>query len=217
MPDGSRSVDDPDRRAGLILAGGYSTRFGSSDKAFAELGGAPLIEHVLRRVDRVADGLLVSCRDDQLARLRDTLRTSEVSVGAVPDPIPDRGPAAGIAAGLAPCRAPYAAVLACDTPLVEPGFLSVLFERARGREGAVPRVDGRLRPTLAVYPTSAMRAACERSVRSGDGSLRDAVDTLDVTVVTEEAIDREADPSSLLDVNTPADLDRVRELYDNQH
>lgn len=210
-----RSADDPGHRAGLVLAGGRSTRFGSADKGFAELDGMALIGHVLARVDRTVDGLLVSCRDEQLARLRDALRDAGTSAGAVPDPIPDRGPAAGIAAGLAPCRTTYAAVVACDTPLVDPAFLSVLFERARGRDGAIPRVDGRLRPTVAVYRTTAMRSACERTLAAGDGSLREAVETLDVAIVPEDTVVRETEPSSLLDVNTPADLDRVRDLYDS--
>lgn len=209
-----RSVEEPDRTAGLVLAGGYSTRFGSADKAFAELGGVTLIEHVLRRVDRVADGLLVSCRDAQLTRLRDTLRDAGVSVGAVPDPIPDRGPAAGIAAGLAPCRTTYTVVVACDTPLIDPELLSFLLERGRERDGAIPRVDGRLRPTIAVYRTTAMRSACERTLAAGDGSLRAAVDALDVATVSEDAVLRKVDRASLLDVNTPADLDRLRDLYD---
>ncbi|MFB6295255.1 MAG: molybdenum cofactor guanylyltransferase [Halobacteriales archaeon] len=200
-------------RAGLVLAGGYSTRFGEADKAFAELGGRPLIRHVLARLDHVTDGLLVSCRDEQLPLLRQALTGTGLSAGAVPDPVPDRGPAAGIAAGLAPCRPTYAAVVACDTPLVDPGFLSALFERAEGCDGAVPRVDGRLRPTLAVYRTAAIRDACKRSIASGDGSLRRAVERVDVVVVPEDQVARETELRRLRDVNTPGDLAGVRETF----
>jgi len=207
-------TDTGERRAGLVLAGGYSRRFGATDKAFATLDGRPLVEHVLERLGRVVDGLLVSVRDEQLTRLRGALRATGISVGAVPDPVPGRGPAAGIAAGLAPCRATYAAVLACDTPLVDPGFLSGLFERARGCDGAVPRIDGRLRPTLAVYRTAAIRTACERSLASGDGSLRGAVDALDATIVPHEAVANGTDPSTVLDINEPADLRRAEERLD---
>jgi len=206
MPDSS------DRRAGLVLAGGHSRRFGPADKAFAELGETPLIEHVLRRVDHVVDGLLVSCRGGQLTRLRDTLRGAQISVGVIPDPVPDRGPAAGIAAGLTPCRATHTAVVACDTPLIDPALLSDLFERGRQRDGAIPHVDGHLRPTVAVYRTTAMRDACERAITAGDGSLRDAVDALDVAIVPEDAVFRETARSSLLDINTPADLERARSV-----
>jgi molybdopterin-guanine dinucleotide biosynthesis protein A len=204
--------DSSDRRAGLVLAGGHSSRFGEADKAFAELEETPLIEHVLRRLDRVVDGLLVSCRDGQLTRLRDTLRGAEISVGVAPDPVPGRGPAAGIAAGLGPCRATHTAVIACDTPLVDPALISALFDRGRERDGAIPRVDGHLRPTVGVYRTAAMRDACERAITAGDGSLRDAVDTLDVAIVPEGAVFRETARSSLLDINTPADLERARSV-----
>jgi molybdopterin-guanine dinucleotide biosynthesis protein A len=203
-----------DLRAGLVLAGGDSTRFGRTDKAFATLDGRPLVGQVLERLDRVTDGLLVSCRDTQLPRLRRALADSGLSVAAVPDPVPDAGPAAGVAAGLAPCRAPYAAVVGCDTPLVDPELLAVLFERAGAGDGAVPRIDGRLRPTLAVYSTSAIRRACERSVESGDGSLRGALETLEPVVVSEPDIAGVTDTWCTIDVNTPADLDRARELYE---
>lgn len=197
-----------------MLAGGFSTRFGGGDKAFADLGGRPMIGHVLERMRRVTDGLLVSCRTEQLPRLRESLRGSGISTGAVPDPVPDRGPAAGIAAGLKPCRATYTAVVGCDTPFVDPTVLSALFERAEGRDGAVPRVDGRLRPTLAVYRTAAVRDACEKSVDSGDWSLRGALDSLDVVVVPEDIVAGRTDPSRLLDVNTRADLERARERFE---
>lgn len=202
-----------DSLAGLVLAGGYSTRFGSEDKALAELGGTTLLEHVVDRLSRVVDGALISCREDQVAQFRRTLRDADANVGVAPDPIPDRGPAAGIAAGLRPCRAPYAAVVACDTPLVDPAFVSFLADRARGHDGAVPRVDGRLRSTLAVYRTASVRDACEAAVAEGDGSLRTAIGQLDPIVVQEDTVERRTDPASLLDVNTPEDLELAAELY----
>lgn len=200
-----------------MLAGGYSTRFGEADKAFAELDGRPLVRHVLERATQVTDGLLVSCRDEQLPRLRRALLGSGLSAGAVPDPVPDRGPAAGIASGLAPCRTTYAAVVACDTPLVDPDLLSALFDRGTAADGAVPRIDGRLRPTLAVYRTAAIRTACRRSIASGDGSLREAVERLDVVVLSEDAVAGETDLQHVRDVNTPDDLERIRETHDRDN
>lgn len=193
-----------------MLAGGRSRRFGPQDKAVADLAGRPLVGHAVDTVQAVADGAVLSCRGDQLPELRTVLSGVDQSPAAVPDPSPDAGPAAGVAAGLAPCRASEAVVLACDTPLVDPDFLSLLLERADGRDGAVPVIEGSLRPTVAAYRTTAIRAACERSVRSGDGSLRGAVASLDVDCVPEADV---PEPWRCLDVNTPADIERARDLH----
>lgn len=203
-----------DRLAGLVLAGGFSTRFGPDDKAVADLAGKPLIRHVVDRLSAPADGVLVNCRREQVPVLVRALGSADASVGLAPDPIPDRGPAAGVAVGLGPCRAAYAAVVACDTPLVDSALLAFLAEEARGSDGAIPRVDGRLRPTLAVYRTDAMREACESTIASGDGSLRSAVDEIDPVIVPEDTVERRTDPIALLDVNTKSDLERANEALD---
>lgn len=201
--------DAGDRRAGVVLAGGRSTRFGERDKAFAELGGAPLVARVVSRLGRAVDGVLVSCRGDQVDRLRRTLR-GRGDVCTVEDPVSDRGPTAGVAAGLRACRTEYAAVVACDNPLVDPDVVARLFDRAAGRSGAVPRVGGRLRPTQAVYRTAAMRRCCEAAL-GADGSLMAAIDLLDPVIVPEDDAVRGAGGRSFADVNTPEDLARARD------
>lgn len=201
-------------RAGLVLAGGRSTRFGQADKAFVELDGTPLIGHVLAKLSNSVDGLLVNCRTEQIPAIRNTIHRSEVTVGVVPDPIPDRGPAAGVSIGLKPCRAEYTAIVGCDNPLVDPEFVSYLFERARYREGAVPVVDGQLRPTMAVYETDRIQSVCESVVETGDSSLHTAVESLDTVRIPEHVVVQETERATVLDINTQNDLERAAELYD---
>lgn len=201
------------RRAALVLAGGYSTRFGDADKAFAELDGRPLLDHVVTRLDRCVDGVVVNCRSDQVPRVREALRGAH-RVACAPDPVPDRGPVAGVAAGLRACRTEYTAVVAVDNPLVSPAVVTDLFERARGRDGAVPVVDGRLRPTQAVYRTERMQAACTDALDGGESSLRAATSRLDAVTVAGDALGDADGARSFLDVNTPADLERAAERDD---
>lgn len=77
----------PPRILGAVLAGGASRRFGS-DKALAPLGGAPMLDHVVKTLaPQVAE--LVIC-----GRSWDNLR-------ALPDATPGRiGPLAGLEAAL---------------------------------------------------------------------------------------------------------------------
>ena len=47
--------------AAVILAGGRSSRMGGQRKALLELGGQPLLTHVVKRIRPQVDGLLLSC------------------------------------------------------------------------------------------------------------------------------------------------------------
>lgn len=201
-------------RAGLVLAGGYSTRFGDVDKAFVELDGQPLIAHVIERLGDAVDGILVSCRTEQVPLVREVIDPPPVGICTVEDPVPGRGPTAGIAASLRGCRAPYTAIVAGDNPLVDPSFVHTLFERAEGQDGAVPRIGGRLQPTHAVYRTDAMMKACETVLESDDSSLLKVIDALDLVVVSEAVARSETDLRRFVDINTPADFERAAERYD---
>lgn len=52
-------------RSAVILAGGYSNRFGDQEKAIAELEGESLVQRVTKRVTNAVDEVIVNCRRDQ--------------------------------------------------------------------------------------------------------------------------------------------------------
>ncbi|ELZ26679.1 molybdopterin-guanine dinucleotide biosynthesis protein A [Halogeometricum pallidum JCM 14848] len=199
MTDGSRE--------GVVLCGGYSTRFGDGDKALADLAGTPLVRRVADRLATVCDRLVLNCRDEQAEALRAAVDGCGVPVSVATDPVPDRGPAAGIAAGLAAVDATHAAVVACDMPFVDPAFVAYLFSRADGRDAAVPRPDEWYQTTQAVYRADAMVSACERTLNQGESRVVDALDQLDDWVtVTEEEVRAHATPETFENLNTRAEL-----------
>ena len=173
-------------RSALILAGGRSTRFGEADKAVADLAGTPMIRRVVDRLATVADEIVVNCRDDQLEAIRDALSDADVEPAYATDPVPDRGPLAGIRVGLEAVDREYAAVVACDMPFVDPTLFEVLRERARGRDGALVRLeDGWYQTTQAVYRADAMAGACEATLGSDDQRILAAIERIDVAEVDE--------------------------------
>lgn len=195
-------------RTGVVVAGGRSTRFGGRDKAFADLAGTPMIRHVADRLDSAVDALVVNCREDQVDAIGAALDGHD-SVTVATDDRPDEGPVAGVAAGLDAVESEYTAVVACDMPLIEPAFVDHLFERARGRDAAVPRPDEWLQPTQAVYRTEPTRRACRSALARGERRLRDVVAELEHAVVGREEIRRHGSLASLENVNTPAELAAV--------
>lgn len=194
-------------RAGVVLAGGFSTRFGDRDKALARVGGDPMLARVVTRLSRAVDRVVVSCRPDQRDSFDAALDAGDDLRFAL-DPEPDRGPLAGIRSSFEGIETDYAAVVACDMPWLDPGFLDALFERARGRDAAVPELGGdRCQPAQAVYRTDAALSVARERLAADRRSLRGALDDLDAVVVPAETVANLTTLRSLRDVNTRAELD----------
>ncbi|POG54320.1 molybdenum cofactor guanylyltransferase [Haloferax marisrubri] len=199
-------------RTGVIIAGGYSTRFGEEDKAVASLAGTPLIRRVADRMTGAVDRLVVNCRPEQTAELRTALDGYDHPITIAEDTDCDEGPMSGIMTGLRAAETEYAFVAACDMPFLEPALIERLFERAGGHDAAVPRVgDGWFQPTYAVYRASAMADACEVALAEGSHKIIDPLFTLDYVVLGEDEVSEYASLDTFENINTPEELARAAE------
>lgn len=202
-------------RAGVVVAGGRSRRFGERDKALADLAGAPMIRRVADRLDPVVGTLVVNCRRDQREAIERALSGYSPSVRYALDPTPGEGPTAGVRTGLGAVDAEYAFVCACDMPFVDERVVRLLAERAAGRDAAVPRLDdGHYQPTHAVYRAAAMADACDRALARGERSVRAALADLDGVVVTEAAIRARGSVETFTNCNTRAEFERAAARFE---
>ncbi|EMA55952.1 molybdopterin-guanine dinucleotide biosynthesis protein A [Halococcus salifodinae DSM 8989] len=206
-------------RAGVIVAGGRSMRFGDRDKVTADLAGVSMIRRVADRLVGVVDTLVVNCRADQIEAISTALAGLDARYATDADP--DRGPAAGIRTGLDFVRAEqptveYAAVVAADMPLVDPRFVSHLFDRAAGHDAAVPRSDDRLQPLQAVYRVDAMADACAAALSRDEHRVTAAVADLDRVVIEEQELREHADAATLTNVNTRAGITAIADRFSDQ-
>ncbi|MFH5798657.1 molybdenum cofactor guanylyltransferase [Haladaptatus sp. CMAA 1911] len=195
--------------AGIVVAGGRSTRFGKPDKAVAPLAGVPMIRRVADRVADAVDELIVNCREDQRAAIADALSGYSLPSRFAVDTDSDTGPMAGIRTGLAACDHEYAVVLACDMPFVDPELVSYLLNRARGRDAAVPRFEGWLQTTHAVYRTDPMVEACDAALARGERRVVDPLLELDYAVVGADDLPEHGSLSSFENVNTREEFERA--------
>src|SRR3954454_12550894 len=136
--------------AGIVLAGGRSSRMGSP-KAALEWHGSTLLRRVAGIVARGVDGPVVVVRapGQELPALPD-------GVELVDDAREGRGPLQGLAAGLAAVReaAPVAFVSSTDVPLLHPRFVRrVVGALDDGADVALPEVGGFRHPLAAAYRT----------------------------------------------------------------
>jgi molybdopterin-guanine dinucleotide biosynthesis protein A len=136
--------------AGIVLAGGRSSRMGSP-KAALEWHGSTLLRRVTGIVARSVDGpvVVVSAPGQSLPAL-------DRAVEVVADEREGRGPLQGLAAGLAAVadRAAVAYVSSTDVPLLHPAFIRrVLGALDDEVDVVLPEVGGYRQPLSAAYRT----------------------------------------------------------------
>jgi molybdopterin-guanine dinucleotide biosynthesis protein A len=202
--------------AGVVLAGGRSSRMGSP-KAALEWHGSTLLRRTAGVLARVTDGPVVIVRapgQDLPDLPKGTLITD--------DPREGKGPVQGIAAGLAALggHADIAFISSTDMPFLHPAFirrvLRVLSD-SDATDVALPVARGYKQPLAAAYRVSLADAA-ERLVK--EDRLRPAflfaecaVEQLDDEALKQDPVLAALDPDldSVVNVNTPADYQAARE------
>ena len=190
-------------RAGYVLAGGRSSRFGRN-KALADVDGKPMALHVADRIRPVVDSI---------ALVGPAIAYQDLGLRVIEDSLDGFGPVAGILAAVEDSAAPWILVVACDLPNIRPQFLEMLFRRAESSsvDAVIPlAADGREQPLCAVYNKS-MAGQLRQAVKSGVAKVTAAIGGADLAYLLppEYAV---LDPSGemLLNVNRPDDLLRRR-------
>ncbi|MDZ4701280.1 MAG: molybdenum cofactor guanylyltransferase [Rhodothermales bacterium] len=174
--------------AGLVLAGGRSTRFGS-DKALALVDGRPMIQRVYHAVAALADPVFVSVGESHT--------TYDLPARHIVDRYPGRGPLAGIHAGLLASPAEWLLVAPCDMPFLDTNSLKKLLKARTADYDAVIAVnaEGLATPVLGLYHRRCL-ARIEARLALGELALQGLLDQLEIVKVR---IDAEA----LRNVNAP--------------
>jgi molybdopterin-guanine dinucleotide biosynthesis protein A len=201
------------RAAGIVLAGGRSSRMGTP-KAALEWHGSTLLRRVVGVVGRSLDGPVVVVRapEQELPELPD-------GVEVVEDAREGRGPLQGLAAGLAAVRerahAAYAS--STDVPLLHPRFIrQVLAALDDDIDVVLPEVGGFRHPLAAVYRTELVdvveRLIAEDRMRPAFLFEACRVRRLDADALLADPALAALDPDldSVLNLNEPSDYEAAR-------
>jgi molybdopterin-guanine dinucleotide biosynthesis protein A len=137
--------------AGIVLAGGKSTRMGTS-KALLPFGPETMLQRVVRILGTLVSPIVVVAAPGQ------ELPALPADVIVTQDEREGRGPLEGLRAGLKalPATSDRAYVTSCDVPLLVPGFVTEMLELSRGFDVAVMEIDGFPHPLSAVYRTASL-------------------------------------------------------------
>jgi molybdopterin-guanine dinucleotide biosynthesis protein A len=137
--------------AGIVVAGGRSTRMGAP-KASLEWHGSTLLRRVAGILRRAVEGPVVVVRAPGQA-----LPLLPDGVQVVEDPVEGRGPLVGILAGLRAVAgtAEVAYVSSTDAPLLRPAFVRRVLDAVTPEvDVALPDALGHRQPLAAAYRTS---------------------------------------------------------------
>ncbi len=202
------------KAAGVVLAGGRSTRMGTP-KAALEWHGSTLLYRTAALLSRTVDGpvVVVAAPGQQLSELPG-------GVQVVEDPIEGLGPMRGIATGLAAVadQAPAAFVCSTDMPFLHPAFVNrVMREFAvTDTDVVLPTARGFRQPLAAVYRT--MLAGLIANL-AADGELRPGMlfehcrlQRIDDAELLADAVLARFDPDleSVMNVNSPDEYEAAR-------
>lgn len=175
------------RLLGAVFAGGQARRFGA-DKAFARLGGQPLVAHACALLAPLVDTVILCGRNEEMV----------CGVPAIPDrPRPGLGPLGGLAAALHhAANNGFAAVLTvpCDTPLLPDGLL------ARLLAAQAPAIVAEC-PVIGLWPAALAAALDHHLGSSADRSVVGFARQAGAQLVPAGV--------AIANINTPADLLRL--------
>lgn len=138
---------------GVLLAGGRATRMGGGDKCLKEIGGRPLLAHVIERARPQVEDLILNANGDPA-------RFGGFGLPVVPDVVEGfAGPLAGVLTGMTwartnrpECR--WIATIATDTPFFPTDLVDCLLEAIRqpGTDMACAASEGRAHPVFGLWP-----------------------------------------------------------------
>jgi molybdopterin-guanine dinucleotide biosynthesis protein A len=166
-------------------------------KALLPFGDQPLIVHLVNRLRKVFDDIvIVAAPNQQLPSVHATL---------VRDDVEYQGPVGGLLYGLRAANHDVAFASSCDAPFLNLDLVTYFLSIAHDHDVVVARWEGRLQPLHADYKRSVLPTLRDQLARGElrPVSLFDRVRTL---IVSEDEIRRiDPDGSSFLNMNTPED------------
>ncbi|MEO8226903.1 MAG: molybdenum cofactor guanylyltransferase [Gemmatimonadota bacterium] len=193
---------------GAILAGGGATRFSGRPKGLELVGGARILDRLVRVFhDALGDLPLLVANDSAAAAWLPALRV-------VPDARAGLGSLGGIYTAVVEAPAPVVCV-AWDMPFVTAELVRALADGLAGADACLPASGGRrgVEPLCAAYGP-ACRAAIETALEAGDLRAISFHGSVNVHILPASDVQQFGDPAALFfNVNSADDLTAAEEMW----
>lgn len=199
----SQDTSRPFPLTGAVLTGGESKRLGFN-KAFAEVGGRPMVERVLEVLGGLFEEVIIVTLEGELYE--------PLGYPVYKDLLPGGNALAGIHTALSVASNDKSFLCACDMPFLNPRLIARLVELSEEADVVVPKSEAGLEPLHAVYSKSCL-PAIEGSIAKGELKLTCYFEEVAVRRVEGEELGAlDAEGLSFFNVNTAQDLLRAEAL-----
>lgn len=196
----------------IILAGGFSSRFGE-DKAMLPLGTKPLVLHVLDRVADIIDEIMVVVNTEE--QKNNIQRIVKQKAEVLVDEYQTQTPLAGAYTGFNHAKNEYSLLLSCDTPFINTEIAQFLLETCIGKAASIPRwPEGFIEPLQAAYHTKSAMIATKTALEEKNLNMRAMVAHLHGVRYISTLVLQQLDPKlyTFFNINTQADLKNAENL-----
>lgn len=193
------------KKSAIILAGGFSNRFGQ-DKGLLKLADHPLIIHVLEKVSTVVDEILVVVSSESQKK---AYTHCEPRAKIVIDKYKMQSPLVGALTGFESVHGEYSLLLPCDTPFVSRQIASLLLESCVSKDAVIPRwPNSYMEPLQAAYYTESGLTAASKALEDKKLNMNSMITYLKEIQYVSTLVLKQIDPKliTFFNVNTPRDL-----------
>jgi len=185
----------------FITAGGLSSRMGI-DKAWLEIDGRPMIEHVIAAISPLTNRVAIIANRPEYESLGyPVFRDTEIGVG----------PLEAIRTALSNASTPRVVLVACDLPFVTTDLFKFLLEASANHYATVPiGPDDKLEPLCAVYHREALEEVNDL-IRDGQRKVRQLFDRVPTRLIAFDEVAHLSKSHRFFEnINTPEDYSKAR-------
>jgi molybdopterin-guanine dinucleotide biosynthesis protein A len=201
--------------AGLLLAGGRSSRMGGGDKCLRLLGGRPILARIIERLKPQVSDMVVNANGEPA-------RFADFGLPVIADTVAGfAGPLAGVHAGLEWVKRNqpgigYAVTVATDTPFFPDDLVQHFLAALKEPALLVAKSNEGLHPVVGLWPVT-LAPEIEASLKQGErkvGAWTEAHGAVEVFFSDVELGGRRIDP--FFNINQPEDLAEADALLREQ-
>lgn len=200
------------KSSAIILAGGFSKRFGR-DKGLVKLKGKPLVMYLLEKVAKVVDEKVIVVSSEAQRDVFSPLFEHVADV--IVDNYDGHGPLIGALTGFETVQSEFSLLLPCDTPFLSSEIAALLLDCCIGRKAAIPRwPNGWIEPLQAVYNTKSAIIATKKALDQGKMDMLSMISYLRGIRYISTVVLQKLDPELLtfFNINTFEDLKKAESL-----
>jgi molybdopterin-guanine dinucleotide biosynthesis protein A len=175
------------------------------DKAWLQLAGRPMIEHVIAALQPVTTSISIIANDSEYARL---------GFPVLPDSHSGIGPLEAIRISLQNAKRPRALLVGCDLPFVTSELFKFLISLAGPYEAVVPMsANEKLEPLCAIYCSNSLNAV-DALISNGERKISLLYDRIPTRFVRFEELQHLSGSALFFtNVNTPDDYAQAIESF----